>query len=274
VFVSAASNLIPRSTGKERDAETGLDYFLARYYSGAQGRFISPDPGPYDLKNPQSLNRYTYVMNNPLKFVDPSGEMVEYVFDPEKKTITIKVNIELYGPDASSELASRLDSEIEAAWQGKYTDPETGIEYDVTTSATVTVADKNELSGSPVPNQIYVDFSQKEISNFNSDVNKGNKSFPRYIGAFYEGCKNSNCRKHETGHVIGLGDDYYADTGEAVLGHEGHLMGSGGNPKRADQDEINRFAGYVVNTGKSKGTVVWLPGSKSAYGRMAERLNK
>jgi RHS repeat-associated protein len=61
-------------TGKERD-ETGLDYFGARYYSGPQGRFTSPDP----LLNsgrptaPQSWNRYAYAFNNPLRFTDPTG---------------------------------------------------------------------------------------------------------------------------------------------------------------------------------------------------------
>ena len=67
-------------TGKERDAETGLDYFGARYFSGAQGRFISPDwspvpmPVPYaDLADPQTLNLYTYVRNNPLSSADPDG---------------------------------------------------------------------------------------------------------------------------------------------------------------------------------------------------------
>jgi RHS repeat-associated protein len=60
-------------TGKERDSETGLDYFGARYFSSAQGRWTSPDwsekpePIPYaDLKDPQSLNLYSYVRNNPL----------------------------------------------------------------------------------------------------------------------------------------------------------------------------------------------------------------
>jgi RHS repeat-associated protein len=81
------------SAGKERDAETGLDYFLARYYSGAQGRFLSPDefkggivdpftgkqisqPGPLpyaDIWDPQTLNKYGYVRNNPLRYVDPDG---------------------------------------------------------------------------------------------------------------------------------------------------------------------------------------------------------
>jgi RHS repeat-associated protein len=78
-----------------------LDYFLARYYSGAQGRFLSPDefkggpddalsgrditpPGPLpyaDIGNPQSLNKYTYVLNNPLKYTDPDGHFWDTVLD-------------------------------------------------------------------------------------------------------------------------------------------------------------------------------------------------
>ena len=85
--------LFPQFTSKERDAETGLDYFLARYYSGAQGRFLSPDefkggivdpftgqqvgkPGPLpyaDIWDPQTLNKYGYVRNNALRYIDPDG---------------------------------------------------------------------------------------------------------------------------------------------------------------------------------------------------------
>jgi len=67
-------------TGKERDGESGLDYFGARYFSAAQGRFTSPDhasvvvPIPYaDLENPQSLNLYAYVENDPVSAVDRTG---------------------------------------------------------------------------------------------------------------------------------------------------------------------------------------------------------
>ncbi len=62
-------------TGKERDAETGLDYFGARYMSSAQGRFTSVDPA-YEseiLEYPQTWNRYSYVYNYPLNLTDPDG---------------------------------------------------------------------------------------------------------------------------------------------------------------------------------------------------------
>jgi RHS repeat-associated protein len=63
-------------TGKERDAESGLDNFGARYNTSSMGRFMSPDPSmdSVALRNPQTWNRYPYTLNNPLKFIDPSGE--------------------------------------------------------------------------------------------------------------------------------------------------------------------------------------------------------
>jgi RHS repeat-associated protein len=67
-------------TSRERDAETGNDYLLARYYTSALGRFMSPDwsakvePVPYSkLDNPQTLNLYAYVLNNPLAGADADG---------------------------------------------------------------------------------------------------------------------------------------------------------------------------------------------------------
>ena len=63
-------------TGKERDSETGLDYFGARYYRADLGRFTTIDPvsiTPERLLNPQRLNRYAYAINNPLRYVDPKG---------------------------------------------------------------------------------------------------------------------------------------------------------------------------------------------------------
>lgn len=65
-----------RFTGKERDTETGLDYFGARYYGSNMGRFIQSDLpfADWDFEDPQSLNLYGYVRNNPLRMVDPDGQ--------------------------------------------------------------------------------------------------------------------------------------------------------------------------------------------------------
>ncbi len=62
-------------TGKERDNESQLDYFQARYFSGAGGRFASADAPFADqgAADPQSWNLYSYTRNNPLKYVDPDG---------------------------------------------------------------------------------------------------------------------------------------------------------------------------------------------------------
>lgn len=67
----------PFLTSKERDTETGLDFFGARYYGNIQGRFTSVDLkalGSRQIVNPQRWNRYTYVLNNPLALYDPDGQ--------------------------------------------------------------------------------------------------------------------------------------------------------------------------------------------------------
>jgi RHS repeat-associated protein len=62
-------------TGKERDYESGNDYFGARYYASPMGRFMSPDPllSSGVPSDPQTWNRYAYGMNNPLRVIDPTG---------------------------------------------------------------------------------------------------------------------------------------------------------------------------------------------------------
>jgi RHS repeat-associated protein len=83
-------------TGKERDTESGLDYFGARYYGSALGRFTSPDwssnpvPIPFaNLENPQTFNLYNYVENNPLSLVDKNGHD-DYEYDQSGKQTGVK----------------------------------------------------------------------------------------------------------------------------------------------------------------------------------------
>jgi RHS repeat-associated protein len=80
VVVTGAGANEFKFTGKEHDSETGLNYFSARYYSNGLGRWTSPDWSEdptalvyADLQDPQSINLYGYVRNNPLRFVDSDG---------------------------------------------------------------------------------------------------------------------------------------------------------------------------------------------------------
>jgi len=71
---SIADGLRQSFTSKVRDPETALDFFEARYFASAQGRFTSVDTGNPDLNTPQTLNRFQYCLNNPLRYVDPDGK--------------------------------------------------------------------------------------------------------------------------------------------------------------------------------------------------------
>ena len=80
---------LPFLTSKERDNETGLDYFLARYYSNVQGRFTSVDPEQEGARtdDPQSWNGYGYARSSPLVYSDPDGRKY-LVCDPNGKNCT------------------------------------------------------------------------------------------------------------------------------------------------------------------------------------------
>ncbi|HLJ85999.1 MAG TPA: RHS repeat-associated core domain-containing protein [Candidatus Angelobacter sp.] len=72
--ILGGSGTTHKFTGKERDGETNLDYFGARYHGSSMGRFMSFDSlNTLDLSHPQKLNRYTYANNNPLANIDVGG---------------------------------------------------------------------------------------------------------------------------------------------------------------------------------------------------------
>jgi RHS repeat-associated protein len=83
-------------TGKERDAETGLDYFGARYYGSKIARFTTTDPAYTMAENvvdPQRWNRYAYVRNNPLRYTDPDGRELRLSGDTEDAVATLKAGV-------------------------------------------------------------------------------------------------------------------------------------------------------------------------------------
>jgi RHS repeat-associated protein len=89
-------------TSKERDQESGNDYFGARYYASSMGLFISPDPkgASGHTYDPQTWNRYVYAGNSPLKFIDPDGLeklLIVYVDQPSAKTRSMRVGAMNFG---------------------------------------------------------------------------------------------------------------------------------------------------------------------------------
>ena len=85
-----------RCTGKERDAETALDYFGARYFSAAEGRFTSPDPGAYKIEDPRTFNRYAYVNNKRIGSISclPAKNSTK----PPPQKLQIRPAYENFGP--------------------------------------------------------------------------------------------------------------------------------------------------------------------------------
>ncbi|MGO9340030.1 MAG: RHS repeat-associated core domain-containing protein [Terracidiphilus sp.] len=110
-----------RSTGKERDTESGNDYFGARYFASSMGRMLSPDwsakiePVPYSkLGDPQTLNLYAYVGNNPLSRFDVDGhELVQLGqhTDQQINDLTKQINNTLKDKSLDSDIKGMLKAE-------------------------------------------------------------------------------------------------------------------------------------------------------------------
>jgi len=207
--------------GKERDGESGLDYFGARYLSGAMGRFTSPDApfadqGPAD---PQSWNLYRYVRNNPLKYVDPSGRSADVTIETDEEAkkgkITVNATLVVYAETTSGltgdqvrAAAATIQSRINQAWSGGF--KQNGITYTVTTSVTVQVASSEKAALASGAGNII------SLSNGNASATADSQVFPRdtLLSTIFPGSdrgewnvKNlSKTAAHEWGHLLGVGD--------------------------------------------------------------------
>ena len=145
----AYDNVMHKYTGQMRDTEgPGLDFFHARYFHDAQGRFTSPDELTKDshVTNPQSWNKYAYARNNPLRYVDPTGEKADVTVDCNNDTKTCQVSIQasiaVYAnaganldQAALNAAAEAIQNSIQAEWTGAF--QENGFTYNVNTQVQV-----------------------------------------------------------------------------------------------------------------------------------------
>lgn len=107
-----ADTVRQKFTSHERDFESSLDYMRARYYSFAMGRFTSADSYAGRAINPQTLNLYAYVLNNPLRYIDPTGHTSQDPInnDPNRPNPNIPCSAEApCDPDANDTIKVNVD---------------------------------------------------------------------------------------------------------------------------------------------------------------------
>ena len=212
-------------TRKERDVETGLDYFGARYYASMQGRFTSPDGFWKDshVGDPQSWNKYAYVRNNPLKYIDPEGEKATVKIQTDEKnktgTITITASVAIWTQenngltqDDLKDAAFFIEKDIEEAWSGTYM--QDGITYTVTTDVQVQIAGSEDAAvKSGAQNAIEIS-NGPASSSADSYVNRASLTGGPDTGRWNLG-KGVNDKgiiggvaKHEFTHLLGVDNRY------------------------------------------------------------------
>ena len=238
-------------TGKERDYESGLDNFGARYDASSMGRFMSPDDFWKDshVGDPQSWNKYAYARNNPLRYVDLNGEnatvSTSCTTDDQKHTtcnVNVSASIAIYATPGSgltqeqvSGAATTIQNEIQNAWSGSFTAD--GVTYNVSTQVSVSVAGSEaDAMGSGAQNVIGLS---------NGRAGEGGDSLTAahsISGGPDTGVWNYNnldySSGHEFGHLIGQND---TDYGFTIMNHTGH-------PTRATTADLSDALGGVVNS--------------------------
>ncbi len=113
----ASLNTDRKFTGQTEDESIGLYWYASRAYDPDIGRFVSPDPIVPEPGNPQALNRYSYVYNNPLKYVDPTGHSAGYNVKDDTHWYEEYLGRHGEAPSASDE--DFRQASMEAAEQGR-----------------------------------------------------------------------------------------------------------------------------------------------------------
>jgi RHS repeat-associated protein len=212
-------------TGKERDAESGLDNFGARYFGSNMGRFMSPDDFTKDthVADPQSWNLYAYARNNPLRYTDPTGQNATQTTSCSTTNnqttcnVSITATISIYASAGSgitqnqlNAAAGAMQSSINNAWSGSFV--QDGVNYNVSRKVSVSVAGSQDAAMSSG--------AQNVIGMTNGPIALGDgrlagayvkKSFMGMLtGAADTGQMDingvDNYSKHEFTHMLGTGD--------------------------------------------------------------------
>ena len=166
-------------TGKERDSETNLDYFGARYFSGAQGRFTSPDEPFVDQypSDPQSWNLYSYVRNNPLSNIDLDGRDCITSSNQTDRSVTVSVASGTCGSGGGAYVPGTVD-------MSSLTYKGTGVGYSYNPYDSKSLAGSGTINLGPVaPSDALSSYGQEFYNQMSSRRQPSNQA----MGAFVAG---------------------------------------------------------------------------------------
>jgi RHS repeat-associated protein len=233
-------------TGKVHTYESGIDDFGARYYTDAMGRFMSPDPMMVSWRrmvNPQVWNGYSYAGNNPLRYVDPTGQELVQLgqhTDDEIKKRQQEIKQELKNKDLSKDQKDALKKErntLSLEKQGNQVvgnllskldqnDQRNGLQLSNFTLSTDT---KHDFAGAATPE------AMQKLLNDQAFVVQNNKQFSGTIYIRTE---------PETGfYQMSQSNSDFGYYGASALSHEQvHLNGGGEYP--AFQRQLGVFEGF------------------------------
>ena len=209
-------------TGKERDTESGLDDFGARFYASTIGRLTTPDEFFKDshVGDPQSWNKYAYVRNNPLRYVDPNGEKATVsrncttTNNQTTCDVNISASIVIYsasGANLTQEqlttAASQIQSSIQGSWTGSFT--QDGVTYNITTQVTVSVATSEDAAMSSGAQNV-IGMTDGAPVKGSGAITNPQTALGVLTGAPDTGMMDinhaDNYAKHEFAHMLGIDD--------------------------------------------------------------------
>jgi RHS repeat-associated protein len=273
VAAVATNPTVYRFSGKEMDEETGFYYYGARYLDPRTSRWISADPamGEYvpvapvndeakkrngnlpgmgGVFNHVNLHVYHYAGNNPVKYVDPTGETATYSIDDESKTVTINVDIIIYGDDATDNIAQEYKKGIENAWGGPWSVDINGEQYSVNFNVNVSVGKKPDIF-KKLWNFFFGTNNYIEASSSipQSEVVLGFMGTWRTKGRYGMTLADDNPAAHEFGHLLGF-RDRYTDLGGVDPNWTGNIMAEWGGI--VEQRNIDTIGDRITGPSKQK----------------------
>ncbi len=218
--------------GKELDEETGLYYYGARYMNPRLSIWYGTDP--MQEKYPE-LTTYCYTYGNPISYIDPDGNDGRVTI--KGQTITISVNIHIYGSGATNKVAETMQRDIMNYW-GKnpdtgqnwtYSYPSTKKDYTVLFDVKVDLYNPQNpkekpglFSGknNPSNRDNYIEVSHKSTRSY---VESGDEGLWRSTGRNGKSLSEDDPSVHEFGHLLGFRDRYTDENG-IMKGWEGNIM--------------------------------------------------